>query len=224
MVDKNAKAPNVRSGDDMNPVLAKIIKITALVVIVALVVVITLVVIEFINRNKKDESAFDDKAVLVLSDFNVIINNEGISELTSTDVKDIMKKVDSDDNIYFYFYYGSLVDDIEEELKSIKTIDLKEPIFFIDLEADLPTEDGSAVDYYLAVIRSNQKLVDLNIATVLDAKDSSGDNVVKYKSFIVVYNEDKGNEGINGNPFEIVKTSKSVLEILNAFEQIVEEE
>src|SRR5690554_3453274 len=114
MQDRNARAPKVRSGDEINPVLGTIVKISVLVVIAALVVLTTLIIIEFSRRNKSDENVFKDKMHIEEEDFKIITShdyrqNEGKSfDDLSNDVRDVMEEVDSDDNVYFFFYYSDL--------------------------------------------------------------------------------------------------------------------
>src|SRR5690554_1819640 len=117
MQDRNAKAPKVRSGDEINPVLGTIVKVASLIVVAALVVLITYIVIELLNKEDKNVNPFTDRIEISVDDFKTIVEGEDFNNLSSN-VRDIMIESQEDDDIFFFFYYSNLTNKIDEEIRS----------------------------------------------------------------------------------------------------------
>jgi len=207
MQDRNAKAPKVRSGDEINPVLGTIVKISVLVVIAALVVLTTLIVIEFTKRNKKEENVFKDKIHITENDFKIITDqeyrqNNGLSfDDLENEIKEIMDEIEPTKDIYFFFYYSDLSKDYDKDVTDlINSRDNKNPLFLIDLNIkEEEDEEGNKlptiVDYLKTVESLSPASNNLEFTTIIERKES-------YKYFLVTYNEEVAGE--HKNPFIIL--------------------
>lgn len=206
MQDRNAKAPKVRSGDEINPVIGTIVKISILVVIAALVVLTTLIVIEFAKRNKNEKNVFEDKIHIEEKDFKIITNSKYREENAlsyddlSENIKEIMIEIDPDVNINFFFYYSDLSKEYEKELTElINSKEDKNPLFLIDLNVEIEEdEEGNKqptiIDYLKTVEELSPASNNLEFNTIIQRKEN-------YKYFLVVYNEEVAGE--HKNPFKI---------------------
>lgn len=140
MSQDNKVKPTVRSGDDINPTLAKAIKIGGLLVMVALAVVIIFILIELFKKDDEQVELFKENHHLVLEDFEILINPDvadGIFEnLNDTDVRDILFGLEENE-YYIYFYYSDQGDELtEDEITTIEGLDESYPLFIVDLSGE----------------------------------------------------------------------------------------
>lgn len=224
MKDNNAKAPKVRSGDNINPVLGSIIKISAIVVIAALIVLITLVVVKLVqNKNEAKPLFGEDRIVLSKAEYLDLTDPEtGIDDIKSLEVKAIMEKYDEDVTIYFYFYYSNLrketTKDKKEEIERLKVISKDAPIFIVDLyEPETEENKGSTIT---DILRKNEKLseTDIQINTILDATEIVKKKTVKkYLTFVLSLEFANKNEKDPYTDFRGLDANgnSAVLELLN---------
>lgn len=192
MVDNNAKAPKSRSGDNINPVLANIIKISAILVTVALIVVVTLIVIETIKNNKKVESVFNEKNHITLADYKILTGTDtDFNDISNSDIRKIV--IDSEDKVfYMYFYYSKLENKIDKEhLVNVSKISEEAPVFFVNLELEIATEEQT--ETFFDVLRENEYLQDKGQSTGIDIRPTLDDKE-KYPSFIVKFQHEQEEE------------------------------
>ncbi|HHT55245.1 MAG TPA: hypothetical protein GX012_01645 [Acholeplasma sp.] len=219
MQDRNAKAPKVRSGDEINPVLGTIVKVAALVVIAALIVLITLIIIEVTKKDNDNTIHFEERIRIPIDDFKIIVEGQNHDELSKS-VYDIMVETEEDDDILFFFYYSNLIDRIDSEIKKVvEDRDETAVIFIVDLSYAPQDEEGDYEETIKDYISSNSDLVELEIFTILNQQE---DGNKKYPYFLLVFNEEQKN--INENPFEIIVTNNDILSNIKNLPQKVEEE
>lgn len=156
MSQDNRVKPTVRSGDDINPTLAKAIKIGGLLVMVALAVVIIFILIELFKKDDEQVELFKENHHLVLEDFEILINPDvadGIFEnLNDTDVRDILFGLEENE-YYIYFYYSDQGDKLtEDEITTIEGLDESYPLFIVDLS-------GEAFAEWLELSKWNDALI-----------------------------------------------------------------
>lgn len=219
MQDRNAKAPKTRSGDQINPVLGTIIKVSALVVVAALVVLITLIIIEITKKDNNNEIMFKDRIHITNEDFQIIVEGQD-HELLSKKVYDIMTETEETDDILFFFYYSNLTDKLNEDIKeTVGDRDETSVIFVVDLNYSALDDEEEPVETIKDYILTNDHLIELNIFTTLNIKESGE---LRYPYFLLVFNEEMLNN--NNNPFTIVVADVKILENVNILPQKVEEE
>lgn len=219
MQDRNAKAPKTRSGDQINPVLGTIIKVSALVVVAALVVLITLIIIEITKKDNNNEIMFKDRIHITNEDFQIIVEGQD-HELLSKKVYDIMTETEETDDILFFFYYSNLTDKLNEDIKeTVGNRDETSVIFVVDLNYSALDDEEEPVETIKDYILTNDHLIELNIFTTLNIKESGE---LRYPYFLLVFNEETLNN--NNNPFTIVVADVKILENVNILPQKVEEE
>lgn len=219
MQDRNAKAPKTRSGDQINPVLGTIIKVSALVVVAALVVLITLIIIEITKKDNNNEIMFKDRIHITNEDFQIIVEGQD-HELLSKKVYDIMAETEETDDILFFFYYSNLTDKLNEDIKeTVGDRDETSVIFVVDLNYSALDDEEEPVETIKDYILTNDHLIELNIFTTLNIKESGE---LRYPYFLLVFNEEMLNN--NNNPFTIVVADVKILENVNILPQKVEEE
>lgn len=219
MQDRNAKAPKTRSGDQINPVLGTIIKVSALVVVAALVVLITLIIIEITKKDNNNEIMFKDRIHITNEDFQIIVEGQD-HELLSKKVYDIMAETEETDDILFFFYYSNLTDKLNEDIKeTVGDRDETSVIFVVDLNYSALDDEEEPVETIKDYILTNDHLIELNIFTTLNIKESGE---LRYPYFLLVFNEETLNN--NNNPFTIVVADVKILENVNILPQKVEEE
>lgn len=219
MQDRNAKAPKTRSGDQINPVLGTIIKVSALVVVAALVVLITLIIIEITKKDNNNEIMFKDRIHITNEDFQIIVEGQD-HELLSKKVYDIMTETEETDDILFFFYYSNLTDKLNEDIKeTVGDRDETSVIFVVDLNYSALDDEEEPVETIKDYILTNDHLIELNIFTTLNIKESGE---LRYPYFLLVFNEETLNN--NNNPFTIVVADVKILENVNILPQKVEEE
>jgi len=219
MQDRNAKAPKTRSGDQINPVLGTIIKVSALVVVAALVVLITLIIIEITKKDNNNEIMFKDRIHITNEDFQIIVEGQD-HELLSKKVYDIMAETEETDDILFFFYYSNLTDKLNEDIKeTVGNRDETSVIFVVDLNYSALDDEEEPVETIKDYILTNDHLIELNIFTTLNIKESGE---LRYPYFLLVFNEETLNN--NNNPFTIVVADVKILENVNILPQKVEEE
>lgn len=191
MKDNNAKAPKVRSGDNINPVLGSIIKISAIIVIAALIVLITLVIVKLVQNKNDQKSIFDENRIVLTKEEYVNITNPetSIEDITSLEVRTILEEYDEDVTIYFYFYYSNLRKDTlknkKEEVELLNKIDKNQPIFIVDLYEEKTEESGATIS---DILLANKQLseTDIQISTLLNATETvKKKQVKKYMTFIL---------------------------------------
>lgn len=209
MADINAKAPKKRSGDDINPVLASIIKISALVVIAALVVLTTFIIVEIVNRKKEVKEIFEDKHYITVGDFSTIVSeNSDYVDISDEEIRSIVMDLNDSDEIYFYFYYSSLEKKLDKDLiKLINEIELDKPLFIVDLDSD-STEEGAVT--FNNTLRNNEHLNERDIANILDLTQNKEK---KYQSFLIKFNKEELDA--TRNPFVIQTNDKMVTDLEN---------
>lgn len=156
MSQDNKVKPTVRSGDDINPTLAKAIKIGGLLVMVALAVVIIFILIELFKKDDEQVELFKENHHLVLEDFEILINPDvadGIFEnLNDTDLRDILFGLEENE-YYIYFYYSDQGDELtEDEITTIEGLDESYPLFIVDLS-------GEAFAEWLELSKWNDALI-----------------------------------------------------------------
>lgn len=213
MVDNNAKAPKVRSGDEINPVVAKIVKITAALVFVALIVVITLVTIELIKRNKKNKTIFEDKVAITLSDYKIITKGDNYDDIFNDEVRKIALSNETG-IFYFYFYYGTLENKInKDQVNLIKDIADDATIFYVNLEADKVAEDAENPEETFKQYLENDSNL-LPSGNTLDIRLTLR-NPDEYPSFIIVFTEKDFVEE-DENQFLIFRSNKNIIEKLES--------
>lgn len=219
MNDRNAKAPKVRSGDEISPVLGTIIKVSVLVVIAALVVLITLIIIEITKKDNSNVAIFEDRIHITNDDFQIIVEGRE-HELLNEKVYDIMVETEEDDDILFFFYYSNLVDNLNSELKkAVENRDETAVIFVVDLNYSPTDEEGQPLETIKDYISNNDYLIESNIYTTLNQLDNGK---LKYPYFLIVFNEEKLNN--SNNPFEIIIDNDIILQNVNMQPQKEEEE
>lgn len=226
MQDRNAKAPKVRSGDQINPVLGTIIKISIILVIVALITLTTLIIIEFVKRNKKTVDVFEDRIHITEEDFYIITNGEAYDDL-SKEVNDVMINYPNpaEVDIYFFFYYSDLLDakgkdQMDKELITIVGNRKEDqPLFLINLsEVAEEDENGNKEPLIIDYIR---ELEDLKPSAENEDGDRFEIDVLlhskkNYPYFLLKFNEEVLAEG--NNPFVIdvdLDKIKTILEQLD---------
>lgn len=199
MKDSNAKAPKVRSGDDINPVLGGIIKISAIIVIAALIVLITVVIVKFVQKNKESKPLFDDEIRIEISleDFKTLNDvDKTYDDVQSKEIKDVLNAaMDSEDGeitIYYFFYYSDfktqLRKNYKNELDAINKLGKNTAIFIVDL-SETVEEGEESFEQYIRSIEKFQEL-ETEIDTVLDAvhigqKPKKNYSNKKYLTFII---------------------------------------
>lgn len=214
MKDTNLKAPKVRSGEEINPVLGTIIKISVLVVIAALVVLTTLIILEFVKRKDVYENEFEDKIHINENDFEIITKGLNHDDL-SDEIKEIMALVDEDMDVYFFFYYSNLLKDVDEEIKDlILSRDDENPLFLIDLninESDLEDDEGNTIKSIIDYLYEDDYLInDVEIETLLER---TTDGKPHYEYFLLEFNEEKLNN--NDNPYVRLTNDSPIIKALN---------
>lgn len=214
MKDTNLKAPKVRSGEEINPVLGTIIKISVLVVIAALVVLTTLIILEFVKRKDVYENEFEDKIHINENDFEIITKGLNHDDL-SDEIKEIMALVDEDMDVYFFFYYSNLLKDVDEEIKDlILSRDDENPLFLIDLninESDLEDDEGNTIKSIIDYLYEDDYLInDVEIETLLERRT---DGKPHYEYFLLEFNEEKLNN--NDNPYVRLTNDSPIIKALN---------
>lgn len=209
MADINAKAPKKRSGDDINPVLASVIKISALVVIAALVVLTTFIIVEIVNRKKEVKEIFEDKHYITVGDFSTIVTeNSDYVDISDEEIRSIVMDLNDSDEIYFYFYYSSLEKKLEKDLvKLINEIGIDKPLFIIDLDSD-STEEGAVT--FNNTLRKNERLKQRDIANILDL---TVNKEKKYQSFLIKFNKEELDA--TKNPFVIQTNDRMIKDLEN---------
>lgn len=218
MQDKNAKAPSQRHGDNINPVVATVVKVATLVVVAALVVLLTLIAVELLKKDKTETEPFADRINITYLDFKGIVEGEDHTTL-SVNVYEIMKETTEDQDIYFFFYYSNLFDKIDDELAEVVgNRDKDAVIFVVNLYLDLSNEELTGVDTVQKYMLTNEHLIDIEIETYFNSKL---DGELKYPYFLLVFNEEKLNS--NQNPFTLITNSEVMLETVKAL-PIKEEE
>jgi|GEM_PF-2932910 len=224
MIDNNAKAPKVRSGDVKNPIVALIVRISIYLLFAAATVIITLILVEHFSKKQDDKDVLYEKTTLTIDQFKAIEKGEWQDDLILADekVKNILKDKKEEDVFYFYFYYRSLKGNINKE--TINIIDeIKEDatIFFVDLEKDQNQGENEAPkdkfkDELLKFKKLNENNNDIN-ATLNRMKKNGKDNIVQYQTFIIKFVlKDKID---NKNPFEIIRDDEQIVNILKGFEK-----
>jgi|SRR5690554_138410 len=220
MQDRNAKAPKVRSGDEINPVLGTIVKVASLIVVAALVVLITYIVIELLNKEDKNVNPFTDRIEISVDDFKTIVEGEDFNNLSSN-VRDIMIESQEDDNIFFFFYYSNLTNKIDEEIAlTVNNRDEDAFIFVVDLYLIVdPEAEGEQVNEIKEYMLSNGHLTELEIATYFNALENGE---LKYPYFLLLFNEEELN--LFNNPFIIVVNDEAILDNVNSLDKQVSEQ
>lgn len=220
MQDRNAKAPKVRSGDEINPVLGTIVKVASLIVVAALVVLITYIVIELLNKEDKNVNPFTDRIEISVDDFKTIVEGEDFNNLSSN-VRDIMIESQEDDNIFFFFYYSNLTNKIDEEIAlTVNNRDEDAFIFVVDLYLIVdPEAEGEQVNEFKEYMLSNGHLTELEIATYFNALENGE---LKYPYFLLLFNEEELN--LFNNPFIIVVNDEAILDNVNSLDKQVSEQ
>lgn len=228
MRDNNAKAPKVRSGDNINPVLGSIIKISAIVVIAALIVLITLVTIKLIQNKQEPKPIFDDEIRLEISskEFQEITSPNVNLENLAPRIKSVIEAHQNEYSdqpvmIYFYFYYSAdrkeLLKDKKDEIKAINALPEGALLFIVDLSEQPGEEETGIVD----VLKNDKRLNtgDIEFNTILTAQDSTKKGLVKrYTTILLPFNFE---EVAGGKPFSRPANDRrgdkenTVIEMLN---------
>lgn len=220
MQDRNAQAPKVRSGDEINPVLGTIIKISALVVIAALVVLTTLIIIEFVKLKKKEENVFKDRIHITEEDFIIITTGDNHDDL-SDEVREIMNTVDEEGNVYFFFYYSDNIKDVETEIKElVVSRDKQAPIFLVDLNMKSAEDDeGNKLPTLIDYLKGNEYLNPPSSGpefnTVIQQKE-------KYPFFLLIFNEQ--NLNVDEKPFIMLTKAELIKEDLKTLAEAKKED
>lgn len=209
MRDNNAKAPKVRSGDNINPVLGSIIKISAIVVIAALIVLITLVTIKLIQNKQKQKPIFDEEIRLEISarEFQEITSPDVNLENLAPRIKSVIKAhqdeyTDEPVMIYFYFYYSAdrkeLLKDKKDEVNAVNDLQEGALLFIVDLSEQPAEEEGKSI---IDVLKEDSRLNtgDIEFKTILTAQDNTKKGLVKrYTTILLPFNFE---EVSGGKPF-----------------------
>lgn len=220
MQDRNAKAPKVRSGDQINPVLGTIVKVASLVVVAALVVLITFIVIELLKKDDSGGNPFTDRIEIGVEDFKIIVEGNDFNNL-SENVYEIMSETEESDDIFFFFYYSSLTDRITEDVALNVNNRADDAVIFVvnlDVTIDPETEEEqvNAVKEYML---SNEHLIELEIGTNFNALENGE---LKYPYFLLIFNEEELNNF--DNPFNIIINDDEILENVNKLQKQEEEQ
>lgn len=182
MRDLNAKAPKSRK-NEISPLMGSIIKISALLVVAALVVLITLIIIQSASKEEDKKPLFSDRIIVNLSDYKILTRQEGtFDDISSDKIDDIIDGLVLDGthettNFYFFFYYQSRIDNLDEELKELVDSDeIAEDatIFIAPIDA---TESGPSELY--------SYLYDQDELQALDIRDALEPS---FNSLLLVYN------------------------------------
>lgn len=192
MSQDNRKKPTVRSGDDIHPTLAKIIKIGGLLVMAALAVVIIFILIEIFKKDPVEEKVFEDNMHLSIDDYNIIIRHEfeggEFEDILEEDIREILTSLETTE-FYVYFYYSSLTKDLDEDfITAIEATNEDFPLFLVDLDrtdfAEWLTTDtwrnnflnNEDLEIILNKERTNSFIVELSV----EGRTESSDTVIYY--------------------------------------------
>lgn len=231
MKDNNAKAPKVRSGDDINPVVGSIVKIGAIVLISALIVLIVVVTVQLIQNSKAAKDIFsEDRIVVSKTVYEQIVNADvEVEDITDASVRRVLTENDEDVVIHFYFYYSNLtketLKDKKDEITRLNALDKNEPVFIVDLY-EVSTEENQG-NLITDILRRDERLNEgpIEIGNVLDFPDTNTKYNKKYLTFVISmdYNDRREKESftlVNGNE---VNGSTKVLTLLNTLKEKEEE-
>lgn len=200
MKDNNAKAPKVRSGDDINPVLGSIIKISAIIVIAALIVLIVIVTVKLIQNKNATKSIFSEERIEISKyDYEELVDaTVSVEDISNADVKKLLQDKDEDVVIYFYFYYSNFKKETakenKDEVAKLNALDENVAIFIVDLYEPV-TEDNQETTI-LDMLRNDSRLnkEPIEINTVLNATNKDKKHNKKYLTFVLALEFDMKNE------------------------------
>lgn len=188
MSTDNKHAPKVRSGDEVHPLVASIVKIGGLIAIAALAVVITFILLEVFKKEKDLPKVYEDNYHLSYNDFTILtspdVEDRDFASIKNEDIREVLLNLEQE-NYYIYFYYSSSSDKIsKEEVLLLTNMDKDYPLFFVDLDSKVNTgEDESGITNFKELL--NSEIWNNSFIEFQDDKNQIVLNKEVTKSFII---------------------------------------